>query len=298
MTTDSMTNAELLIIQAQCAKSEEERRALFNELVHKHQEMAHSYSYALLGDLQLAEDVTQEAFLTAYQLLSQLREPRAFAGWLRRIVHSHCHRLLRQGKLSTQSLDLSTDLIAPQPSPQAFLEHLELQEIVQAKIKSLPKSQQAPVELYYLGNYSQHEIAAMLNLSLPAVKKRLERARDQLQERMREMAQEYLHSTPQAGGISIDLFTTLMDAAAEEGQYILLETLFVEGVDVDALDADGQTMLHWAAKAGHLEAVELLLDCHADPMRRDHAGRTALQLALSGGHQRVAERLRHPARQK
>jgi ankyrin repeat protein len=175
---------------------------------------------------------------------------------------------------------------------------LELRDAVRATIESLPKSQQAPVTLYYLGNYSQSEIAEMLDLSLSAVKKRLERARYQLEERMRGMAQEYLHTTRQARGITPDLFTTLMEAAALEGQAVLLEMLFLEGMDVNEQDANGQTMLHWAAKAGHLGAVELLLDYHPDAARRDHAGQTALQFAVSSGHLQVAERLRQYMQQK
>jgi RNA polymerase sigma factor (sigma-70 family) len=293
-----MTTDELLVVRAQAAETEAQRRTLFAELVFRYQEMAYGYTFALLGDVQLAEDVTQEAFLTAYQLLPQLREPQAFPAWLRRIVHSHCHRLLKQGKLSMQSLEVAGELAAEQPSPQMILEQLELQDAVQATIGSLPKSQQAPVELYYLGDYSQQEIADRLNLSLAAVKKRLERARYRLHERMRGMAQEYLQSRAQIGGITADLFTSLMDAAALEGQYIHLEMLFLEGLDVNEQDANGQTLLHWAARAGHLGAVELLLTYHPDLTRRDHAGQTALQLAMENGHTLVAERLRHHSRQK
>jgi RNA polymerase sigma-70 factor (ECF subfamily) len=51
---------------------------------------------ALLGDSHLAEDVAQEAFVEAYRKLSALREPRAFAGWLRKIVLKHCDRITRK----------------------------------------------------------------------------------------------------------------------------------------------------------------------------------------------------------
>jgi ankyrin repeat protein len=151
--------------------------------------------------------------------------------------------------------------------------------------------------LYYLDNYSQLEIAKILKLSLAAVKKRLERARYHLEERMRGMAQEYLQSTPQGRRVTVELFTTFMEAAAAEGQYVLLETLLLEGMDVDEPDSNGQTILHWAAKEGHLQAVELLLNYHADSARRDHTGRTPLQLAVEGRHSEVAKRLRQDVSQ-
>ncbi len=293
MTKHRTAYNEVLIIQAQSAENEIQRRIYFNQLVQQYQGMAYGYAYAILGDVQLAEDAAQESFLTAYQLLFQLREPHAFPLWLQRIVHSHCCRMLKEQKRLSQSLELSTDLIAEQPSPQATLEQSELQEVVRAILESLPKSQQAPVTLYYLDNYSQLEIAKILKLSLAAVKKRLERARYHLEERMRGMAQEYLRSTAQGRGVTVELFTTFMEAAAAEGQYVLLETLLLEGMDVDDPDSNGQTILHWAAKEGHLEAVELLLNYRADSARRDHTGRTPLQLAVEGRHAEVAKRLRH-----
>jgi RNA polymerase sigma-70 factor (ECF subfamily) len=291
-----MNGDELLVGQIQGAESEAQRRLYFAELIHSYQAMAYRYSFAILGDAQLAEDATQEAFLTAYQLLWQLREPKAFSGWLRRILQTHSHRLLKEGRRSHQSLEQAADWVAEQSPLQTHLEHLELQEAVRAGIETLPESLQTPVVLHYLEHYSLQEIADTLDISLAAVKKRLERARHQLKERMREMAHEYLESIPSGRGFTAEIFTTLMEAAAVEGQYMLLETLLVEGIDVDEQDADGQTMLHWAARAGHLGAVELLLEYHPDLDRRDQAGRTALQLAILDGHQQVAERLRHAAR--
>ncbi len=289
---------EEIVLQVQRAQNDTQRRIFFNKLVHQYQEMAYQYAYSILGDVHLAQDATQESFLTAYQLLCQLREPQAFSVWLQRILYTQCCRLLKQEKSLTQSLELSEDFVVEQPSLQSTLETLELQNAIRAMIEVLPQSQQTPVSLYYLEHYSQIEIANLLNLSLSAVKKRLERARTQMKERMRGMAQEYLHSTPQESGVTVGLFTTLMQSAAAEGQYVLLETLLVEGLDVDEQDANGQTLLHWAAKDGHLEAVELLLVYRADAARRDKSGRTPLQLAVEGRHSEVAKSLRQLSSQE
>jgi ankyrin repeat protein len=106
------------------------------------------------------------------------------------------------------------------------------------------------------------------------------------------MAAEYLDSSTQANGATAGLFTILMDAAAVEGQTVLLETLLVEGLDVNEQDANGWTLLHWAANDGNLEAVELLLHYQADTTRRDDSGRTPLQFAVEGRHTTIANRLR------
>jgi RNA polymerase sigma-70 factor (ECF subfamily) len=287
-----MPDNEWLVIQAQSVETEAQRQAFFSELVCRNQAIAYRYAYSMLRDAQLAEDATQESFLVAYQLLSQLREPQAFSVWLQRILHTYCCRLLKEQKRFPYSLELYTEVTDEQPSPHASLEASELKQVVESSIESLPKSQQIPLTLYYLDNYSQREIAKILNLSLAAVKKRLERARNHLEERMRKMAQEYLQESTDEGGANPDLFKSLMDTAAEEGQFILLETLLVEGMDVNEQDANGQTVLHWAAREGHTEAISLLLSYHADATHRDKTGRTPLQLAIEGRHSEAVKRLR------
>ncbi|MCA1849826.1 MAG: hypothetical protein LC672_01925, partial [Acidobacteria bacterium] len=63
-----------------------ERHEAFSELVTGYQDMAFGCAYSVLSDFYLAEDAAQEAFITAWQRLDQLRAPEAFPGWLRRIV--------------------------------------------------------------------------------------------------------------------------------------------------------------------------------------------------------------------
>jgi RNA polymerase sigma-70 factor (ECF subfamily) len=297
MLTSCLADDEV-VVHAQNAQREAQRRIFFDELVRRFQGSAYAHAYAILGDAQLAEDAVQEGFLAAYQLLPQLRRPQAFAAWLRRIIHTQCRRLLDQERRFTPSPELAAELAATEPSPHALLEYSELQKAIDSTIKSLPQSQQAPVTLYYLDDYSQVEIARTLNLSLAAVKKRLERARNEMEMRMQSMAQEYLNTTAQGHAETTGQFSRLMDSAAEEGQYVLLETLLMEGMDVDEQDANGQTLLHWAAAQGHVEAVELLLRYGADATRGDHTGRTPLQLAVEGRHAEVAKLLRQVALQR
>src|SRR5438876_11256091 len=82
-----------------------EKREAFCELVRIFQDMAYACAYAVLGDFYLAEDAAQEAFISAWQKLSQLRQPEAFPGWFRRIVLTECNRLIRGKRPRTLSLD-------------------------------------------------------------------------------------------------------------------------------------------------------------------------------------------------
>ena len=80
----------------------------FETLVRRFQDMACGYAYSILGDFHLAEDAAQEAFVDAYGKLYQLREPKAFAGWFRRIVFKHCDRVTRRKQVPTVPLVSST----------------------------------------------------------------------------------------------------------------------------------------------------------------------------------------------
>ncbi|NIQ77940.1 MAG: ankyrin repeat domain-containing protein, partial [Anaerolineae bacterium] len=63
------------------------------------------------------------------------------------------------------------------------------------------------------------------------------------------------------------------------------------GVPLDALDAEGQSPLHWAALYGHRDVVNALLSAGADPTILNGNGKTALELARDAGHVEVAEAL-------
>ena len=79
--------------------------------------MAYGCAYSVLGDLELAEDAAQEAFLEAWRNLGKLRNPAAFPGWFRRIVRFRCSRLVRGKRVTTVPLEAAGEVSAPGPSP-------------------------------------------------------------------------------------------------------------------------------------------------------------------------------------
>ena len=94
-----------------------ERLAAFGETVRRFQDMAYGCAYAILGDFHLAEDAAQEAFVAAYRQLADLREPKAFAGWLRRIVLTQCNRIRRRKHVPTTGLEAAGAVASGEPAP-------------------------------------------------------------------------------------------------------------------------------------------------------------------------------------
>lgn len=284
------------------------RQEAFATLVERFQDAVYGYAYVLLSDPHLAQDAAQDAFLTAYGSLAQLRTPSAFPGWLRRIVRTHCLRQRRgepslapQGAL--ERLEAGADAASrrsdPRLDPAAVAEARELRATIATALQALPDRERTVTVLFYLSGYPQNEIARFLDVPVTTVKKRLQSARKRLQERMlamthdalREYGQEHLPSTDERF-VETVRFLTAFEAAAAEGEAPLVELLLVDGLDVNARDGDGRTLLSWAAQRGHPDAAELLLRHGADVNVRDHAGKTPLAWAAQAGHQAVGALLR------
>ncbi len=169
-----------------------EKQEAFAQLVQRFQDMAYGYAYSILGDPNLAEEVAQEAFLTAWQRLHQLQQPEAFPAWFKRIVLTHCHRLTRRKQVQTVALEAARHLAVP--GPHLALEHAERKEAVHRAIQALPEGERIVVILFYINDYSREDIARFLDISVVAVKKRLASARKRLQKGMLSMVQDDLHA--------------------------------------------------------------------------------------------------------
>ena len=168
------------------------RHKSFGEIVARFQDMAFACAYAILKDYYLAEDAAQEAFIAAWQKLDQLNEPKAFPGWLKKIVFSQCHRLTRGKRLLVMPLYTGLSVPSSGPDPQALVERLELSEKVLAAIQALPDSERMVTTLFYINGYSQSDIGDFLELQDTTVAKRLFSARRRLKQGLIGMVEEDL----------------------------------------------------------------------------------------------------------
>jgi RNA polymerase sigma factor (sigma-70 family) len=164
----------------------------FADLVHQFQDMTVAYAYAYLRDFHLAEDASQEAWLRAWVELPRLRQPAAFAGWLRQVTLACCSRLVRGHRLSCVPLDLAQDIAGAGPAADARLIDDERDRCVRAAVDQLPEHQRDVVLLYYMSQCTQAEVATFLGVAETTVKKRLYDARQRLKEGEIEMVHEQM----------------------------------------------------------------------------------------------------------
>lgn len=178
---DSIT----LIEKTQAARGAE-RRTLFDELVRRYRPMVYGRALTLVSDPHLAEDITQETFLIAYLRLDQLRQPQAFAGWLRRIAFTQADRTQRGLHPSLEPIEMVEMFDARQhPSseahePEPALEAAELRQALRAAVDALPAGERHVTEGFYLRGQSTSELAEQMQVPQTTIRKRLQYARQHL----------------------------------------------------------------------------------------------------------------------
>ena len=177
----------------------------FSALVRKYQKSVHALAWRKIGDFHIAEDITQDTFLKAYQELSTLKEPQSFASWLYVIAANRCTAWLRKKRLWTQSLENtnSAELEKATYSNYVITENERAaadaqREVVKKLLAKLQESDRTVITLYYLGGMTYEEISRFLGVSVSAIKNRLYRARQHLkkEEPMIREALENFQITP------------------------------------------------------------------------------------------------------
>ncbi|MEM7128253.1 MAG: GNAT family N-acetyltransferase [Chloroflexota bacterium] len=183
-----MSDLETLIFQAKQGDVD-----AYSTIVRRFQDAAVGYAYGILGDQNSAKDAAQEAFLEAYNCLANLREPRAFSAWLRRIIFKQCDRITRRKSLTELPLESAHEVPTRSPGPVEIYERREMQALIANALQQLSEEQRLAVTLFYLSGYSQQEVAEFLNLKKSQVNNRLYSARNKLKERMLKMVEETLN---------------------------------------------------------------------------------------------------------
>jgi RNA polymerase sigma-70 factor (ECF subfamily) len=143
----------------------------------------------MLGQVQAAEDVTQEAFVSAWRNISSFRGE-AFRPWLLRIAANLCRdELRRRGRRPSASLDSALEAGVPEPPdedppPDESAVASELRGRLEAALQQLPEDQRTALVLCDIQGLDYGEIAVVMRTSLGTVKSRIARARLKMRELM------------------------------------------------------------------------------------------------------------------
>lgn len=157
------TPVEGWVRQLQAGQSE-----ALEPLIEHTQSKAWQVAYSILQNRQEVEDALQDAYLLVYQNIHQLKEPRAFWGWFKRILVNRCLRLHKRPTAG----ELPDDPVAVAP------EQSETRLDINQAFAQLSPSDRTVLGLREILDYTYEEIAQLLEVPLTTVKTRLYNARN------------------------------------------------------------------------------------------------------------------------
>ncbi len=183
-----MTDQEL------AARARAGDQSAFERLMLDNQNKVYSLALRMAGDRAEAEDLTQEAFLKAWQGLRSFQGDSAFSTWLYRLTATVCIDYLRRKKrrLEVETAESLEDAppwaepADPAQDPHRQLERSELKRAVARGLTALPDHHRQALVLRELCGLSYQEISEKLGLDLGTVKSRIARARLALRKLLRE----------------------------------------------------------------------------------------------------------------
>ncbi|MCX6832661.1 MAG: sigma-70 family RNA polymerase sigma factor [candidate division Zixibacteria bacterium] len=158
-------------------------RAAFGLLVRRYQRKVYALCFRLGGSHDVADDLTQEAFIKAFQAVGTFDEKYPFGGWIARIAANNAFNYLNRQKfqLSGEESELALDQMAAVDSdPQEMLTQQEIDKRYQHALAQLPPDYRIVFVLRMQEEMSYADIATTLKINEGTVMSRLHRARRKL----------------------------------------------------------------------------------------------------------------------
>src|SRR3984893_2087802 len=166
--------------------------AAFEQLIGRHQALVAGTIARMLGSNSDVEDVAQQVFIRVWKNAGRYVARAKFTTWLLKITRNLVFNELRRSKRHAQvplqiepgaeEMQLEDEMARAR---EVSLLEAELQKAIEMAITQLPESQRMALILRRYEEMSYDQIAEILDLSVPAVKSVLFRARSELRERLR-----------------------------------------------------------------------------------------------------------------
>jgi RNA polymerase sigma-70 factor, ECF subfamily len=136
--------------------------------------LAYSLAYRILGESEAAEDVVQDAFLSAWRGAGSYRRDRGNPrAWLLSIVHHRAVDILRR-KTTFRPAPLEMAEFQPSDDDTALAAEKNVENrTVREVLETLPQAQRRTIELAYFGGYTHVELSELMGVPLGTVKGRM-----------------------------------------------------------------------------------------------------------------------------
>ncbi|MDX1933593.1 MAG: sigma-70 family RNA polymerase sigma factor [Capsulimonadales bacterium] len=178
------------------AEADEDRSLDFEAITKKYYAKIYNLILRLVGNHEDAEDLTVETFYNAFRAWGRFRGDAKVSTWLHQIAVNNCKNRFKQkdrqrerepisldDSIETDSGELSREVADWRAAPEQMVLSKEFAEQVRKAVEALPVEYRM-VLLLEQEDHSYEEIARITNLSVPAVKTRLHRARIRVRQRL------------------------------------------------------------------------------------------------------------------
>lgn len=166
----------------------------------KYHDAIHNLIYRMVRNKEEVEDLTQEAFIKAFNSLGSFNEEYAFSTWLYKIATNNCIDHIRKKKLETFSIDKPIDskdsevtFEVPDTTyqPDKAIIAQQRKELIEEAIESLPEKYRRVIILRHQQEKNYEEIAKILKLPIGTVKAHIFRGRELLYRHLRLKMRNY-----------------------------------------------------------------------------------------------------------
>lgn len=155
-------------------------RDAYRLLVRRYGDALHAHALRMVGGQDLAADLVQQALVTGYRKLASCRDPERVGAWLFRIVANLCRDHVRSPRAREVSLGSVPEVAEGRGGPEEETARAELRRALDRALARLTPEQREAFVLKEVEGRSYEEIAAVLDLSVAALKMRVHRAREAL----------------------------------------------------------------------------------------------------------------------
>lgn len=175
-------------------------RSSFDALVDRYRDGIFRLMLYRVNRPDLAEDLAQDAFVSAYRSLPQLSDPAKFGAWLRKVAINVCNGRLR-GRHG-ECIPLDESLVSSAPDPSAHAEARMVARTIEEALSRLSEANRDTSLMYFIEGLSQDEIAAAQDLPITTVKRRINLARTRLRKEMIGIMESEFRAKVTSGGFS------------------------------------------------------------------------------------------------
>jgi RNA polymerase sigma factor (sigma-70 family) len=172
----------------------------YRAMMKKYHDQVYNLLYRMIHEKSEVEDLTQEAFIKAFQSLHNFNEEFAFSTWLYKIATNNCIDYIRKKKLATFSIDkpieskdseYTFEIPDSTYEPDKSLIARQRSKVLEDAINSLPEKYRAVILMRHTEDMDYQEIADQLKLPLGTVKAHIFRAREILYRKLKKKIHYY-----------------------------------------------------------------------------------------------------------